>query len=301
MRRLTLVWSVILLSLALSVTIVPAAHAAFPGGNGEIAFSRATTVSTTSGSSAPASPARTTSRTRRTASRGSRTTTPPAHGSPTRAAARATFSNCDIWSMDADGANEDRLTFTPGVQETWPSWSPDGHADRVHIRRQGPSQDIWVMDADGEQPDPTHVHGRVRRVPGMVARRDEDRVHERPGGPRRHLGDRRRRLQPHAAHGRHAGGRAARLVAERREDHVLPQRQHLEDERSNGNHEVQLTFAHGREFAPSFSPNGKRIAFNRSSQDGNRGSNIWIIKADGTGAVHRTFSEFDFFPDWQPI
>ena len=40
-RRLTLVWSVVLLSLALSVTIVPAAHAAFPGGNGDIAFSRA--------------------------------------------------------------------------------------------------------------------------------------------------------------------------------------------------------------------------------------------------------------------
>jgi hypothetical protein len=29
--------------------------------------------------------------------------------------------------------------------------------------------------------------------------------------------------------------------------------------------------------------------------------NIWIIRTDGVGAVHRTFSRFDFFPDWQPI
>jgi Tol biopolymer transport system component len=69
---------------------------------------------------------------------------------------------------------------------------------------------------------------------------------------------------------------------------------------ANGSNEVQLTFAHGREFAPTFSPNGLRIAFDRVSKDGNR-VNIWIIRADGSGAVHRTFSTFDFFPDWQPI
>ena len=69
---------------------------------------------------------------------------------------------------------------------------------------------------------------------------------------------------------------------------------------ANGSNEVQLTFAHGREFAPTFSPNGRRIAFNRVSKDGNR-VNIWIIRADGSGAVHRIFSMFDFFPDWQPI
>ena len=36
------------------------------------------------------------------------------------------LSNCDIWTMDADGGNQTRLTFTPSVQETWPTWSPDG-------------------------------------------------------------------------------------------------------------------------------------------------------------------------------
>ena len=40
MRRVTLAWSVVLLSLTLSVSLAPAAHAAFPGGNGDIAFSR---------------------------------------------------------------------------------------------------------------------------------------------------------------------------------------------------------------------------------------------------------------------
>jgi hypothetical protein len=39
-RRVTLAWSVVLLSLTLSISLAPAAHAAFPGGNGDIAFSR---------------------------------------------------------------------------------------------------------------------------------------------------------------------------------------------------------------------------------------------------------------------
>ena len=71
--------------------------------------------------------------------------------------------------------------------------------------------------------------------------------------------------------------------------------------RSDGSHEVKLTFNTRHEFAPTFSPNGKRIAFDRRSKDGLR-FNIWTIRADGSGAaVHRTFARFDFAPDWQPL
>ncbi|HMC07444.1 MAG TPA: hypothetical protein VKG89_08645, partial [Solirubrobacterales bacterium] len=32
-----------------------------------------------------------------------------------------------IWSMDADGGNQTRLTDEPGFEDFLPSWSPDGH------------------------------------------------------------------------------------------------------------------------------------------------------------------------------
>ena len=53
------------------------------------------------------------------------------------------------------------------------------------------------------------------------------------------------------------------------------------------------------EFAPTFSPNGRRIAFNRQGNDDRFG--VWIMRADGSHRVQKTFGKFDFFPDWQPI
>ena len=61
------------------------------------------------------------------------------------------FPNCDIWSMNADGSTEVRLTFTPDVQETWPTWSPDGTQIAFTSDANDPSQDIWVMDASTNQ------------------------------------------------------------------------------------------------------------------------------------------------------
>jgi TolB protein len=68
---------------------------------------------------------------------------------------------------------------------------------------------------------------------------------------------------------------------------------------SDGLNEVQLTSLDQDEFAPAFSPNGNRIAYNRGTADGKFG--VWTMRTDGSDRVRRTFGRFDFFPDWQPL
>jgi TolB protein len=53
----------------------------------------------------------------------------------------------DIWVMDLDGSNPERLTTGNKVDER-PDWSPDG--SQITFSRNG--QNIWVIDADGSNP-----------------------------------------------------------------------------------------------------------------------------------------------------
>ena len=68
---------------------------------------------------------------------------------------------------------------------------------------------------------------------------------------------------------------------------------------ADGQTPTQLTDTRQDEFAPAFSPNGRRIAFNRLGNDDRIG--VWVMRADGTVRVQKTFGRIDFFPDWQPV
>ena len=57
--------------------------------------------------------------------------------------------NGDIWSMNADGSGQQRLTDGSEVDHT-PRWSPDGR--RIAFVRRG--QQLYVMDADGKRQAP---------------------------------------------------------------------------------------------------------------------------------------------------
>ncbi len=52
----------------------------------------------------------------------------------------------EIYTADADGANEVRLTYTPG-NEMHPKWSPDGSS--ILYTRSDPAYHLYVMDPDG--------------------------------------------------------------------------------------------------------------------------------------------------------
>jgi hypothetical protein len=55
--------------------------------------------------------------------------------------------NEDIWVMNADGSDPERLTTDPALDDQ-PAWSPDGLSIAFRSLRQGKS-DVWVMNADG--------------------------------------------------------------------------------------------------------------------------------------------------------
>jgi TolB protein len=57
--------------------------------------------------------------------------------------------NYDIYAVDPDGNNVDRLTNDPGV-DWWPSWSPDGDTIAFQSTRDaGGDFDIYTMDTNG--------------------------------------------------------------------------------------------------------------------------------------------------------
>ncbi|HRG17325.1 MAG TPA: hypothetical protein PLB00_15110 [Pseudomonadota bacterium] len=56
----------------------------------------------------------------------------------------------DLWVMDADGANAKALTDNGGVDDAYPSWSPDGQRIAFDSNRDG-NNEIYVMNADGSE------------------------------------------------------------------------------------------------------------------------------------------------------
>ena len=80
------------------------------------------------------------------------------HGAPDGrriAFASSRVGNFDIYVMDADGQNQQRLTNSALLDEWDPSWSPDGRRI-AFVTTRGGNLEIYVMDADGGESTKTH-------------------------------------------------------------------------------------------------------------------------------------------------
>ena len=66
----------------------------------------------------------------------------------------------------------------------------------------------------------------------------------------------------------------------------------------DGTHQIRLTDNPGLDSAPSWSPDGRKIAF-LSTRDGN--SEIYVMNADGSNQTNLTNNlAWDDFPAWKP-
>ena len=176
----------------------------------------------------------------------------------------------DIFTIRANGTRERSLTNSPGVRDVDPDWSPDGRRIAFVSDRDG-DDEIYTMKPDGS---------RVRQLTANDGRTTEDRA----GRPT-------------------AAGSPSTATA-------MPTRRRPSRSRSTrcaptAATQTRLTFDVLSDFLPSWSPDGRRIAFSsfrecHPGEDFN--SEIYTMRADGSRLANLTHDPaFDADQDWQPL
>jgi TolB protein len=206
--------------------------------------------------------------------------------------------NYEIYLMNADGTDQQRLTHNP-AQDRQPAFSPDGERIAFASDRTGKFE-IFLMNANGTDQhrltprrsfndDPTFFPFGKKIAFVRVGRGLHDIFTMRADGSRVH------RLTHHSSLSTpDVSPNGKRIVAwlGRGEDGGI------EIMRADGTH------LHGLGtpgFTPVFSPNGKKIAFERATMGG-RSSRIFVMSADGSHRHGLSLppNRFNGFPDWGP-
>ena len=208
--------------------------------------------------------------------------------------------NAEIYVMDADGSNQERLTDNP-AHDRDPDWSPDGTKIVFSSGRGGELRQIYVMDADGSHPKK------------LTDTRDNTNPDWSPDGQKIVFAvhpDFKEEWLDHIAVMDFDGNNR-----ERHEDHAMGPAWYPDGQAiafvswRHGNNEIYMIGADGQglkrvthdvvsQHSPSFSPDGQRIAYYASHEGFNH---IYVVGADGANLKRLTHNqEHHSHPAWSP-
>ena len=232
--------------------------------------------------------------------------------------------NREIYVMDADGGNQQRLTNHP--DNDWnPSWSPDGkrivfHSNRdghVHVIHGRPTSEIYVMDTDGGNPqnltnNPGNDISPSWSPDGKRIAFSSDRDWDK--------GDHNSEIYVMDADGRNPQNLTNDLNADyspswypdgkrivfssRRDGHFenefgITEEIYVMD--ADGGNQQRLTENRKNDWHPSWSPDGKRIAFAADRKGRFENFEIYVMDADGGNQQRLTENRvYDYSPSWSP-
>ena len=231
--------------------------------------------------------------------------------------------NPEIYVMDADGANPRRLTNHPGW-DWMPSWSPDGKRiafvsyrdGHVHVIHGLPTGEIYVMDNDGGNPQnltnnpsrdtsPSWSPDGKRIV--FSSNRDKDNPHnyeiyvmDADGQDEKRLTENR---NEDASPSWSPDGKRIAFSSSREEDFkngldITDEIYVMDDD---GRNEQRLTENRNNDWFPSWSPDGKRIAFMSDRKGDFVNFDIYVMDDDGNNQQKITNNRgWDGSPSWSP-